>query len=85
LPIGIERGLAMNDVSVVRPVADLHLLGLLAGGRKLEAVEYLDAGGPDACLAAIKKHFGLGLIDDCMNLTADGRAVLNHEEGRTDG
>jgi hypothetical protein len=75
----------MNDVSQVRPVADLHLLGLLAGGRKLEAVEYLDAGGPDACLAAIKKHFGLGLIDVGLNLTADGRAVLEYGEGRTDG
>jgi hypothetical protein len=72
----------MNDVSSVRPVADLHLLGLLAGGKKCEAVEYLDAMGEVRGMNRLGRHLTLGLIDDCMNLTADGRAVLEYEDSK---
>jgi hypothetical protein len=75
----------MNDVSQVRPVADLHLLGLLAGGKKNEAVEYLDSMGEVRGMNRLGRHVTLGLIDVSLNLTADGRAALEYEEGNADG
>jgi len=70
----------MDDVRQVRAAADLHLLGLLAGGKKDQAVAYLDTMGEVKGMNRLGRHLTLKLIDDCMNLTADGWAVLEHEE-----